>query len=719
MEYETGYTDTSAGTGEDNYDSFHRESEEDISFGSASDLPGGFYSVGIDESPGLKENIADVHGANSRQVSFVGDLEEFLGDSDKYHQASKKLKNFVSYRSKLPQNAEYFTNEFINAGYINVLERLKAPGSEKELEFYENYAASHNTSLPEAVLFGPNGAVKQAYSQWGLEEALRGQHRSSRKPEDKEMAEVYDKASANTGNLPEIKDKRGNTKQINIDADNAKLPAGLEGQIAEAYGRETQLYNGTWYKGAKRLSGDLPYQLTEAMVIELLANRNNDEPSHTSKLESIVEEANKNGKDPFQAIYKSFAKNSKEGKYLKFVWDDARKILNDYATALWQKRDTYSGVIAKRAEKELPGTIYLNNDRFYWIPKQGEKPMSLVPDNQKNKLPGSLLRNKPGGYFWWIPPLKFRRRMLPKGEKIATKDLSVARKLQKQEWKRIQQYEPDLAAKVNGMKKWGVATKHKPTAVKIAKKYWSQIQENDPEMAARALSDRRAESVKPDIDKVWPNWEEQKARLDMDYDNPQMPIIYPKQKVRDEWKYGLRVPEKLESLVEKIKKVDWLAKDSMLVFNDDTPPASKQIAMKSNGRRWTNKQQKQGKRLLTQGSTSIDRDTGRIRFDVYSPAFGDEKVLAEEVYHVVFGIIREASPTTYKATQQWYEKQLEGGIDPTQSIDEAFASEMALAETGISTSLPNSVVKNAQKLFSENNDVQPDVIEKAKSRISA
>jgi len=165
MEYETGYTGTSAETNGDNYDSFHRESDEDISFGPASDSLGGFYSVGIDESLGLKENIADVHGVDSRQVSFVSDLEEFLGDGDKYHQASKKLRNFVSYRSKLPKNAEYFTNEFINAGYINALERLKAPGSEKELGFYENYAASHNTSLPEAVLFGPNGTVRQAYSQ--------------------------------------------------------------------------------------------------------------------------------------------------------------------------------------------------------------------------------------------------------------------------------------------------------------------------------------------------------------------------------------------------------------------------------------------------------------------------------------------------------------------------------------------------------------------------
>ena len=116
MEYETGYTDASAGEGEDNYDSFHGETDEGFSFGSDSDSLGGFYSVGIDESLGLKEKIMDVHGANSRQVSFVSDLEEFLGDSEKYHQASSKFENFVNYHSKLPQNTELLANGGIFAG---------------------------------------------------------------------------------------------------------------------------------------------------------------------------------------------------------------------------------------------------------------------------------------------------------------------------------------------------------------------------------------------------------------------------------------------------------------------------------------------------------------------------------------------------------------------------------------------------------------------------
>jgi hypothetical protein len=269
------------------------------------------------------------------------------------------------------------------------------------------------------------------------------------------------------------------------------------------------------------------------------------------------------------------------------------------------------------------------------------------------------------------------------------------------------------------MRKWGTATKHKPTAVKIAKKIWEHIQENNPEMAARIISYKTPERTKPDIDAVWPTWAEEKARLDSMDNKPQIPIVYPKQDIQDEWKYGLRVPKILEPMVKKMKKVDWLVKDAMLVFDDYIPSASKEIAIKSNGKDWTNEQERKNKNYVIQGSTSIDRDTGRIRFTVYRPGYGSPRALTEEVYHVVLPIIREASPSTFRAIQTWHRKNIDNGGDSTLDISEAFSQAMAEEELGHDSGLPQSVVKSARKIFSEKNEVSPSIMEKVKANCSA
>ena len=245
------------------------------------------------------------------------------------------------------------------------------------------------------------------------------------------------------------------------------------------------------------------------------------------------------------------------------------------------------------------------------------------------------------------------------------------------------------------------------------------MQKSEPKAVERIMSDKRPEIAKPDIDVVWPSWTEQKTRLALIENKPQMPIVYPEQGIHDEWKYGLRVPEALETMVDKVKKVDWLARDAMLVFEDKSPAASKEIAIQSKGQNWTNKQYHENNRCVIQGCTSIDKDSGRFRCTVYNPGYGSEKTLAEEVYHLVFEIIREASPKTFKTIQTWHKNNISNGNDPTLNISEAFSQEMAKEELGHSSSLPRSVVKHAQKIFSDKNDVQPCVIEKVKSNLVA
>ena len=273
----------------------------------------------------------------------------------------------------------------------------------------------------------------------------------------------------------------------------------------------------------------------------------------------------------------------------------------------------------------------------------------------------------------------------------------------------------ELAAELKSMRKWGAATKHKPTAVRIAKKLWTEMKEQDPQTAARIMSDRRPEKTRPDMDVVWPSWTEQKARLALIENKPHMPIVYPKQGLRNEWKYGLRVPRGLETMVERIKKVDWLTRDAMLVFDDQSPAVSREIITQSNGKRWADDQQEQGKRYVAQGSTSLDKDTGRIRFAMYPPGHGSKRTLGEEVYHVVYKIIRETNPGTFRVIQQWHKKNIANGGDPTLDASEAFSKAMATEELGHSSGLPSRVVKHAGKIFSDKGDVPHSTIEKVKT----
>ncbi|OHB49720.1 MAG: hypothetical protein A2Y10_06060 [Planctomycetes bacterium GWF2_41_51] len=672
-----------------------------------------FYSVGAERT--LKEKIADVHGYDSRQVSFIDDLENFFNDKEKYQHAAQKFKTYVKCHINPPQNAESVIDELMNSGYIMALERLSAPNSSNDLKFYKRYAANRGVTRPQAMLFGPNGTVRQAFSIWKIQEALRGQHRAKEKPHNHQTMKVYNEAAFNTYSIPEIKNKHGDYEQVDISADNNKLPDGLEGQIAKSFNRNPNLRG--YYVGTKRLSGDLSYKIVEAMAIEFLAKQNDYKPIRlrTSQLEDVIVKANEAGKDAFVELYNI---SGKDDKFFEYYWDKARKTLNDYAITLWQKRDCFRQAIAKRKAKPFPGTIYINNGRYYWLPKKDEKPLALIPESRKNKLPGSLLKNEPGGYFWWMPYLKFRRRLIPEGQKTATKDYKIAKKLQQKEWEKIQKYEPKIAEKLMNVRICGRATKHKPTACKIAKKLWHQIQENDPEKAARIMYDGRPEKTKPDIDKVWPCWAEEKERLLSMKNEPQMPIVYPEQAIHDECKYGLRVPKKLEKIVEKIKNVDWLKRDAMLVFEDKALPVPREIAIKSNGKEWTNEQEKYGKRFVMQGCTCIDRDTGRIRIDIYSPGFGKPRILTEKVYQVVYEIIRETSPKTLRAIQKWYDKGTKTGADSTIPISEAFAKTMAIKETGLPTDIPSNVVKYAQKIFSDKCKVEPSVIEKIKSKLT-
>lgn len=219
----------------------------------------------------------------------------------------------------------------------------------------------------------------------------------------------------------------------------------------------------------------------------------------------------------------------------------------------------------------------------------------------------------------------------------------------------------------------------------------------------------------PDIDRIWPTWEQEKARLELMYERPRLPVIYQQQDTHEERKYGLRPPEALRELVERMKGNDWFTKHCLLMFDDNTPEATRAMAVQSNGEAWTREKESAGKRLVVQGCTAIHKDTGRIGITIYRPGFDEPGVLTEEMYHIVFGVMRQTYPEMYRATQRWYEHRLSNGADPTVSLDEAFSKAMGLEEVGKATGLPRDIVRDARGLFWEAGSLPDCVMDRVKA----
>jgi len=410
--------------------------------------------------------------------------------------------------------------------------------------------------------------------------------------------------------------------------------------------------------------------------------------------------------------------------------------------------------VSKSKKKSVPGTIYLNNGGYYWTVARKMKPQPLIDPKSRPKVPGSFIVSN-GRYYWWIPGWVKRQRLVPKGGKFSTKDKAIALRIAKKLWAQIKKNDPELAANIQKHTRInGIATKDRAVAVRVAAKMWRQIQKEEPELAARILTDNRPKAEDhwyaqivvnrkhrfigsfktkaeaqaayaiefekvfgyppgynvqciPKIDKVWPTWAEEKARLALMNEHPRMPVIGQSTKTLS-----------LEPLVKRMQRVDWVIENCILMFDDNAPVASQDVAIQSRGEKWYAEIKKQGKRPIIQGCASIDTGTGRIRITVYGQGFSQSRVLTEEVYHIVFEIIRHASPRTFESIKKWYSNRLKHGLVSTWHVHEAFADLMVQEEEFPgSTDLPRHAVKYARRAFSHNNTVPDSAIEKIKAGV--
>jgi len=739
-----------------------------------------FYSISADESLNLKEKIAQVHGVNSQVMKAVDELDRYVSDpetreSSWYWNFFRRVKSgmwcLYPHAGDIvrTQMARGFFDELFNGGYIRTLQTLATESGARNVSFAREYANGYGVSIGAALLFGPKGGAYIELLHFLAAEKVHGLHRNGTSPNPHWTEDTkkrwYD--AQRTGNWPRMMDENGNEVSMDVAEDQGRLPEGVVETLREMWRRNPVLHD---YTGTNRLLGDIPYQIIEDVVDIILQKRFSPlDEIQKARYNRIIEDANEQGIDPFYAVYRNLFANKDR---LRPYWNKARKWLYDYSISLWEakneillageKRVPPSGAVFRPKKKnppkpkrdKVPGTISRSKGRYYWVVTGKMKTRPLIDPGTKRKMPGGLIVEN-GRYYWRVPGWIGQQRLVPKGEKYSTKDKATALRIAKKLWNQVKKNDPELAAniqkhtRVNGM-----ATKDRAVAEKVAARLWKQIKKENPELAAKMAKDNRfkakdhwyaqivagkkrrfigsfetraeAEAAYakefekiwgypsgynvrciPKIDNVWPTWEEEKARLALMNEHPRMPVIGQSTQT-----------EALEPMVKRMQKIDWLVKNVILVLDGNSPVASQDIAIQSRGRQWYGEIKKQGKRAVICGSASIDRDTGRIRITIYNQGFDNKRVLAEEIYHIGFKIIRYSSPKTFEAIQRWYKRQLKRGTDPTFSMPDMFSTNMALEESGTVTDLPRHVVRHARSMLSTTSSTPDSVMGKVKKNWS-
>jgi hypothetical protein len=731
-----------------------------------------YYSIGISPTGNLKERIPELHGSDSLAAQAVPELDQFL-TTPEYRQ-TRWYRAF--YRKVLTgmsilyphanahakaEMAQEYVNDLVHGGYLRVLQSLAVPSGLKHASFAQEFAESHGVPLSEVLIFGPRGGAIMELLHFVAAEKAHGMHRPTiyqRRHLSAETQRCWHHAEK-TRSWPTVVDAENEETPVDPSEERSHLSEEAIDKLQSLWRRNPALRD---YTGAQRLSGDTPYQIIEDAV-DVLIQKDSSPLSQAEKARysQIVEKANRQGIDSFHAAYEALPTAT-----LRQCWNLARQWLYDYSLRLWEtqnqlwliegKRAPASGIVYRPTkatapepkEKAVPGTIYRNNGRYWWVVARKMKPRPLIDPKSKKKVPGTIFQEG-GRYYWVIAGVLGHQRLVPKGEKFSTDDRAMAVKIAYQKWQQLQKENPSLAAYILSRRQaQGLATKDRALAEKIAARLWRQIQRDDPELAAKILTDRRPKAkdhwyahvgagatqrhigsytskaearaayarefestygypvgynvqCMPKLDRVWPSWQEEQARLQRRVEQPRMPVICRSDNT-----------ESLAPMIRKMQKVDWLIRHVMLVFDDESPVASPDIAIQSRGTAWYEEARNQGKHLVVCGCAYVDPDTHRIRITIYKPGVAARQVLMEEIYHVGLKIIFYQSRRLFAAIRRWYSGQLTQGNDPTFSLADTFASTMAAEESGVRTNLPPGVVTSVRKLLCPTANVSASVMQR-------
>ena len=484
------------------------------------------YSVGTDQKLSLKEQIVAKHGIDSDVANTVRQLDDFLAnpDTEQYNAAVRvrdeaqgilnhtetasqrksaktmlnradkllafenrpEIQRFIRYVGKHLCTAEADTIALavINDGYIEALKRLSVNSGSKTVAFAKDYAKERNMAVAQVLLFGPNGSAYYAFVNWAVQERTHGMRRPGRQPHPlwKEETKKAWRDANKTCNLPVSSDE----SPFEIDSQSSYLSQQLIDKVSQRW--RSELTYGV-YTGSKRLSGDTPYQIIED-VVDMMITTNALALNRTKRYryDYLIGQANKKGIDSFLMVYKNLFESKNK---LKPYWDRARKLLYDYSLLLWEtqnevwlaegKRIPAEGVVYKpKAEsarkplppKKIPGTIYLNNGRYYWVVAGKMKPKPLIDPKSKPQFPGTIFKDGKR-YYWVLPRFIKRQRLIPEGQKFSTTDKAEAERIALKKWKQLQEEDSSFAAEIlRHTRSKGLATKDRGLAEKIALKMW-------------------------------------------------------------------------------------------------------------------------------------------------------------------------------------------------------------------------------------------------------
>jgi hypothetical protein len=736
-----------------------------------------YYSIGTDQTKNLKERIVELHGVDSAPVKAVHELDHYVSDPETrkgawywcfYKRVKSAMWALYPHAGDIVRTrmAREFIDDLLNGGYIRALQSLAVPSGANHVDFASDYAGKYGVSIGAALLFGPRGGAIMELLHFLAVERVHGMHRhgTSANPNWSEETRKIWYDAQRTSSWPRMVNEEGEEVLLDIAEEEGCLPQGVAEALREMWRRNPVLRD---YTGTNRLSGDTPFQIIEDVVDVLVQKKFSPlDEVEKARYSQVVEQANRQGIDPFYAVYRNlFARRDR----LRSLWNKARKWLYDYSLLLWEsqnelwlvegKRLPASGVVykprktavSKSKKNGTPGTIYLNNGRYYWVVANKMNPRPLIDPKSKPKVPGTIFKDG-SRYYWIIPGLLKRQRLIPEHEKFSAKNRTAAERIAYRIWNQLKRDDPKLAETIlKRTRSQGLATKDRAVAEKVAARIWRFIKKNDPELAVKILTNNRqkardhwhaqivvngrhrfvgnfdtraqAEAAYarefekvhgypagynvqciPKIDKVWPTWEEEKARLDQMDEHPRMPVIG-----------QTSASESLSPLITRMQRIDWLRQHIILVFDDHCPTAPADIAIQSRGHRWYEKIRADNGRPVVMGSASIDKDTDRVRITIYRLGLDNRQVLAEELYHIGCKVIQRKRPGVFKAMFRWHQQQLQNGGDPTFSMPDMFAHNMALEESGATTSLPRSVVKSAQRLLSPSNRISPSIMEQVKA----
>ena len=731
-----------------------------------------YYSIGISQTGNLKERIAELHGRDSLAAKAVPELEQSLATPGwrhtrwyrafchKVYSSMSILYPHTNAPAKFKMVEEYI-DDLVHGGYLRVLQSLAVPSGLKHVSFAQEYASSHGVSLSEALLFGPRGGAVRELLAFIAAEKAHGIHRPDicYNPHLSDQTQTCWRNAEKTSSWPTFINAEGEEAPLDPSDERLHLSEEVIDKLQSLWRRNPALRD---YTGAQRLSGDTPHQIIEDAVDVLVQKDISPlSPAERAGYIQVVEQANRQGIDPFHAAYKALPTAA-----LRQCWSIARQWLYDYSLTLWEtqnqlwliegKRAPASGVVhrptkataPKPRNKGVPGTIYLNNGRYWWVVARKMKPRPLIDPKSKKRVPGTIFQQG-GRYYWVIAGVLRRQRLVPRGEKYSTRDRTTAEKIAYQKWQQLRKDDPSLAARIlNRRQAQGLATKDRALAEKIAARLWRQIQRDDPKLAAEILQDNRPKAkdhwyaqlvaggkhrcigsyaskaearaaytrefedvfgyppgynvqCMPKLDKVWPSWPEEEARLRRMAEHPRMPVICP-----------LADAESLAPLIQRMQKVGWLVGHVLVALEDDAPVASPDIAIQSRGAAWYEQARSQGRHLVVCGCACVDADTRRIRITLYRPGFQKGQVLMEEIYHIGLKILYYESPRLFGIIRRWYGSQLTKGGDPTFSLADMFASMMALEETGVRTNLPSGVVRSTRRLLCPTANVPASVMQR-------